>query len=109
MKPVQMFSLVERAIKKAHAQAEIGKPAPTGRRTCRCRAAGNAEVNAKHHHRGNDGGVPKNPTPGKVVGVPALESGGDVAGKNDVRGIGRYAENDQAFRESGKNKSHGEG
>jgi len=53
--------------------------------------------------------VPKNPAPGKMVGIPALKCGCDVAGKNDVRCIGGNAKNDQTFRKRGENESHGEG
>src|SRR5580704_316251 len=108
MEPVQTFSLIERSEKQAEAQAEIGKSAPTWSRPCRA-AAGNAEIYAKHHHGRYQGSVPKNPAPGKMVGIPALKRCCDVAGENNVRGIGRDAKNDQALRERRKNEGHGEG
>src|SRR5258708_5423642 len=108
MKPIQTFPLIECAEKQAQARAEVSKPNPTWSRTRRRAAAGNAEVHAKHHQRGEHGGVPKYPVPGKVVGVPALECGGDIARKNDVSGVGRDTENDQTFRERRQDKGHGE-
>src|SRR5580704_19547677 len=108
MEPIQAFPLVECAVKQAQAHAEVSKPNPTWCWTRRRTAAGNAEVHANHHQRCEDGSVPKYPMPGKVVGVPALEGGGDIARKNDVSGVGRDTENDQAFRERRQDKGHSE-
>jgi len=72
MEPVQTLALIESSVKQAEAQAEIGKSAPTWSGQDRV-AAGNAEIHAKHHQGRHHGGVPKNPAPGKMVGIPALK------------------------------------
>src|SRR5260370_31903873 len=108
MEPVQALALIESSEKQAETQAEIGKSAPTGSVKVRV-AAVNAEIHAKQHQRRHQGGVPKNPAPGKMVGIPALKRCGDVARENNVRGIGRDAKNDQALRERSKNEGHSEG
>ncbi len=108
MEPVQTLALIESSVKQAEAQTEISKSAPAWSRQDRV-AAGNAEIHAKHHQGRHQGGVPKNPAPGKMVGIPALKRCCDVARENNVRGIGRDAKNDQALRERRKNEGHGEG
>src|SRR5579859_3409166 len=98
MEPVQALALIESSEKQTEAQAEIGKSSPTWSGQDRV-AAGNAEIHAKHHQGRHQGGVPKNPPPREMVGVPTLKRCCDVARENYVRGVGRNAKNDQALRE----------
>ncbi len=107
MKPIEAFPLVERAIKEAEARAEISETTPTGNGT-HGSAPRNAEVDANHHQGREDRSGPKDPVPGKLVCVPALECGSDVAGKDDVRGIGSDAKNDEALWERGQYKGQGQ-
>ena len=102
-----IVALIERAVKQAEAQTEIGKSAPAWSGHCGA-AARNAEIHAEHHQRRDEGGVPKNPVPGKMVGIPTLERRGDVAREYDVRGVGGDAENNEAFWERRQDEGHGE-
>jgi hypothetical protein len=63
--------------------------------------------NAEHHQERDEGGVPKNPMPRKVIVVPALERRHDVAHEYDVRRVGRDAENNQAFWKRRQDEGHG--
>lgn len=107
VKPIQPLPLVEGAIEESEAQAEIDKSMPTRPRVDG-ELAGNSEIDAKHHHRSEERGRPKDPVPGEVLNVPSLEQRGDVADEDDVRRIGCNPEDDQPLGKSGQHKGHGE-
>src|SRR5271166_989178 len=107
MKPIQTFSLVKGTIDQTETHAEISEAAPAWNGARRA-TPGNTVMHTSHHPGREDYGVPENPVPGKMVGIPTLKCSSNVAREYDVRGIGGNTENDQALRQRRQNKGHGE-
>src|SRR6201999_2487307 len=73
--PTEPLALLEGGKNQREARAQIKKAGET-----RCGAAlfarrlrRNAEVDACHHQRRNQRGVPEHPLPGEMVSIPAVE------------------------------------